>query len=101
MTEASGPAVTGAGGSVGVGKGFRPVSGIAEAGGPTGTGAGDPVVAGTQFLAVAEVYAPFEETEGDPQSDISKFDQKSETITEVTSSRPLEHAGATGRNRGQ
>ena len=50
--------MTGAGGSVGVGKGFRPVSGIAEAGGPTGTGAGDPVVAGTQFLAVAEVYAP-------------------------------------------
>ena len=96
MTEASGPAVTGAGGSVGVGKGFRPVSGIAEAGGPTGTGAGGPVVAGTRFLAVAEVYAPFEETEGDPPSDISKFDQISETITEVTSSRPLEHAGATG-----
>ena len=80
MTEASGPAVTGAGGSVGVGKGFRPVSGIAEACGPTGTGAGGSVVAGTQFLAVAEVYAPCEETEGDPQSDISKFDQKSETI---------------------
>ena len=96
MTEASGPAVTGAGGSVGVGKGFRPVSGIAEAGGPTGTGAGGAVVAGTRFLAVAEVYAPFEETEGDPQSDISKFDQISETITEVTSSRLLEHAGATG-----
>ena len=96
MTEASGLAVTGAGGSVGVGKGFRPVSGIAEAGGPTRTGAGGPVVAGTRFLAVAEVYAPFEEMEGDPQSDISKFDQISETITEVTSSRPLEHAGATG-----
>ena len=97
MTEASGPAVTGAGGSVGVGKGFRPVSGIAEAGEPTGTGAGGPVVAGTRFLAVAEVYAPFEETEGDPPSDISKFDQISETITEVTSSLPLEHAGATGK----
>ena len=97
MTEASGPAMTGArGGSVGVGKGFRPVSGIAEAGGPTGTGAGDPVIAGTRFLAVAEVYAPLEETEGDPQSDISKFDQISEAITEVTSSRPLEPAGATG-----
>ena len=100
MSEASGPAVTGAGGSVGVGKGFRPVSGIAGAGGPAGTGAGGPVVAGTRFLAVAEVYAPFEEMEGDPQSDISKFDQISETITEVTSSRPLGHAGATGRYRG-
>ena len=69
---------------------------MAGAGGPAGTGAGGPVVAGTWFLAVAEVYAPFEETEGDPQSDISKFDQISETITEVTSSRPLGHAGATG-----
>ena len=88
MAEASGPAVTGAGGSVGVGKGFRPVSGIA--------GAGGPVVARTQFLAVADVYAPFEETEGDPQSDIRKFDQISETITEVTSSHPLGHAGVTG-----
>ena len=84
------------GGSVGVGKRFRPVSGIAGAGGPAGTGAGGPVVAGTRFLAVAEVYAPFEETEGDPQSDISKFEQISETITEVTSSRPLGHAGAMG-----
>ena len=64
MTESSGPAVTCASGSVGVGKGFRPVSGIAEAGGPTGTGAGGPVVAGTRFLAVAEVYAPFEEGGG-------------------------------------
>ena len=100
MTEASGPAVTGAGGSVGVGKGFRPVSGIAEAGGPTGTGAGGPVVAGTRFLAVAEVYAPFEETEGDPQSDISKFDQISETITEVTSSPPR-WSWCYRRNRGQ
>ena len=34
------------------------------------TGAGGPVVAGTRFLAVAEVYAPFEETEGDPQGDV-------------------------------
>ena len=66
MTEASGPAVTGAGGSVGVGKGFRPVSGVAGAGGPAGTGAGGPVVAGTRFLAVADVYASFEDTEGDP-----------------------------------
>ena len=95
IAEASGPAVTGAGGSVGVGKGFRPVSGIAVAGGPAGTGAGGPVVAGTRFLAVADVYAPFEETEGDPQSDIRKFDQISETITEVTSSHPLGYAGVT------
>ena len=83
IAEASGPAVTGAGVSVGVGKGFRPVSGIAVAGGLAGTGAGGPVVAGTRFLAVADVYAPFEETEGDPQSDMTKFDQISETITEV------------------
>ena len=89
IAEASGPAVTGAGGSVGVGKGFRPVSVIA------GAGAGGPVVAGMRFLAVADVYAPFEETEGDPQSDIRKFDQISETITEVTSSHPLGHAGVT------
>ena len=94
MAEASGPAVTGAGGSFGVGKGFRPVSGIAGAGGLAG--AGGPVVAGTWFLAVADVYAPFEETEGDPQSDIRKFDQILETITEVTSSHPLGHAGVTG-----
>ena len=94
MAEASGPTVTGAGGSVGVEKGFRPVSGIAGAGGPTG--AGGPVVAGTRFLAVADVYAPFEETKGDPRSDIRKFDQISETITEVTSSQPLGHAGVQG-----
>ena len=66
IAEASGPAVTGAGGSVGVGKGFRPVSGIAGAGGPARTGAGGPVVAGTRFLAVADVCAPFEETEFPP-----------------------------------
>ena len=77
----------------------RPVSGIAEAGEPTGTGAGGPVVAGTRFLAVAEVYAPFEETEGDPPSDISKFDQISETITEVTSS--VGACWCYGRIRGQ
>ena len=69
MTEASGPAVTGAGGSVEVVKGFRPVRE-----GVTGTGTGGPVVAGTRFLAVAEVYAPTEETEGDQLSDISKLD---------------------------
>ena len=34
VAEASGPAVTGAGGSVGTGKGFRTVRGIAGAGGP-------------------------------------------------------------------
>ena len=47
-------------------------------------------------MAVADVYAPFEETEGDPQSDIRKFDQISETITAVTSSHPLGHAGVAG-----
>ena len=29
----------------------------------------------TRFLAVAEVYAPFEETEGDLQGDIGEVDQ--------------------------
>ena len=95
-TEASGPAVTVAGGSVNVVKGFRPASEIAEAGGLTGTGTGGPVVAGTRFLAVAEVYAPFAETEGDQLSDIRKFDQITEVITEMTSSHPLEHASAMG-----
>ena len=96
IAEASGPAVTGAGGLVGTGKGFRTVSGIAGAGGPAGTGAGGPVIAGTRFLAVADVYASFEETEGDPRSDIGRFDQISEIITEVTSSHLLGHAGVTG-----
>ena len=95
VAEASGPAVTGAGASVGVGKGFRPVSGIAGAGGPARTGAGGPVVAGTRFLAIADVCAPIEDREGDPQSGIRRFDQISETITEVTRSHPLGHAGVT------
>ena len=93
IADASGPAVTSAGGSVGVGKGFRPVSGIARASGPAG--AGGPVVAGTRFLAVADVCAPFEDREGDPQSGLRRFDQVSETITEVTRSHPLGHAGVT------
>ena len=97
IADASGPAATGASGSVGVGKRFRPISGIARAGGPAGTGAGGPVVAGTRFLAVADVYAPFEDGEGDPQSGLRGFDQVSETITEVTRSHPLEHAGVTRR----
>ena len=96
IAEASGPAVTGADGSVGTEKGFRTVSGIAGAGGPAGTGAGGPVVAGTRFLAVADVYASWENTEGDPRSDIGRFDQTSEIITEVTSSHSLGHAGVAG-----
>ena len=47
--------MTGAGGPVVAGTGFRAVTDVA----------GGPVVTGTQFLAVADVYAPFEETEGD------------------------------------
>ena len=98
-TEASGPAVTVAGGSVDVKRGFRPASEIAEAGVMTGTGTGGPVVAGTRFLAVTEVYAPIAETEGDQLSDIRKFDQITEVITEMTSSHQLEHASAKGRYR--
>ena len=95
-TEASGPAVTVAGGSVDVEKGFRPASEIAEADVMTGTGTGGPVVVGMRFLAVAEVYAPIEETEGDERSDIRKFDQNTEVITKMTSPHQLKHTSARG-----
>ena len=74
VAGASGPAVTGAGG-------------------PVVAGAGGPIVAGTRFLAVAEVYAPFEEVGGDPQGDDRKVDQKFSTPEEDAGSRPLEHLG--------
>ena len=83
VADASGPAATGAGGSVGVEKEFRRVSGIAGAGGPAGAGAGGPVVAGTRFLAVADIYAPFEDREDDPQSGLRTFEPVTESITEV------------------
>ena len=85
-----------AGGSVDVEKGFRPASEIAEADVMTGTGTGGPVVVGTRFLAVAEVYAPIAETEGDQRSDIRKFYQITEVITEMTSPHQLEHTSARG-----
>ena len=50
-------------------------------------------MAGTRFLAVAEVHAPFEETEGDLQGDIGEVDQNSKIREEETSSHPLEHSG--------
>ena len=93
VARASGPAVTSAGGPVVTGKGFRTVTGVAGASGPAGTGAGGPVIAETRFLAVAEVYAPFEETEGDPQGDIGRVDQVSKIPEEETGSHPLEHSG--------
>ena len=93
VAGAGGPAVTGAGGPVITGTRFRTVTDVAGAGGPAVTGAGGPVVAGTRFLAVAEVYAPFEETEGDPQGDDRKVDQNFSTPEEDTGSRPLEHLG--------
>ena len=96
VAEASGPAVTGAGGSVGTGKGFRRVSGIARASGPAGTGAGGLVAAGTRFLTVADVYAPFEETEGGQNGDLLRVDQISKMPREVTRSHPLEHSGVAG-----
>ena len=74
-TGASGPRGTEAGGPVMTGTRFRPDTDVAGASGPAGTGAGGPVVAGTRFLAVAEVYAPFKETEGGPQGDIGRVDQ--------------------------
>ena len=87
VAEAGGPVVTGTR--------FRSVTDVAGAGGPAVTGAGGPVVAGagTWFLAVAEVYAPFEDTEGDPQGDDRKVDQNFSTTEEDTGSRLLEHSG--------
>ena len=66
---------------------------VAGASGPAVTGAGGPVVAGTRFLAVAEVYARFEEAEGDPQCEDRKVDQKFSTPEEYAGSRPLEYSG--------
>ena len=63
------PAVTGAGDSVGVETGLRPVREIAEAGGPVGSRAGSPVMVGNRFLAVADVHTSFENREDDPPSD--------------------------------
>ena len=68
VAGSSGPAVTGADGPV-------VSTEVAGASGLAGTGAGGPVVAGTQFLAVAEVYAPFEETGGVLQRDRREVDQ--------------------------
>ena len=62
---------------------------VAGASGPAVSGASGPVIAGTRFLAVAEVYAPFNETKGDPQGD----DRKVSTPEEDAGSRPLEHSG--------
>ena len=93
VAGASGPAATGAGGSVVTGKGFRTVTGVAGASGPAGTGAGGPVIAGTRFLAVADVYAPFGEMECGPQGDIGRVDQISKIPEEETGSHPLEHSG--------
>ena len=93
VTGAGGPVITGAGGPVVTGTRFRAVTDVAGASGPAVTGAGGPVVAGTRFLAVAEVYDPFEETEGDPQGDVRKVDQNFNTPEEDAGSRPLKHSG--------
>ena len=66
---------------------------VAGASGLAVTGAGGPVVAGTRFLAVAEVYAQFEEAEGDPQCDVRNDDQKFSTPEEDFGPRSLEHLG--------
>ena len=95
-TEASGPAVTVAGGSVSVAKKFRPAGEIAETGVMTGTGTGGPVVTGTRFLAVAEVHAPIAEMKGDQWSNIGNSDQITEVNTEMTSPNQLEHTSARG-----
>ena len=72
---------------------MRSVTDVGGAGGPAVTGVGGPVVAGTRFLAVAEVYAPFEDAEGDPQGDDRKIDQNFSATEEDTGSHPLEHSG--------
>ena len=89
--------MTGAGGPVVAGTGFRAVTEVAGASGPAGTRAGGPVITGTQFLAVAEVYAPFEETEGDLQGDSGEVDQNSKILEEDTGSHPLEYSGVIDR----
>ena len=86
--------VAGASGLVVTGTRFRAVTDVAGASGPAVTGAGGPVVAGTRFLAVAEVYAPFEETEGDLQGDTGEVDQNFNIPEEDAGFRPLEHSGA-------
>ena len=60
----------------------------------TGTETGGPVVAGTRFLAVAEAYVPIEETEGGQLSDISKLDQRSETVVSKDTRRSISENGA-------
>ena len=94
VAVARGPAVTGAGDSIGVETGVRPVGEMAEAGGPAGTGAGSPVMVGNRFLAVADVHAWLENREDDPPSDFGKFEPVTGTITEVTRPQPLRHADA-------
>ena len=100
VAGASGPAVAGADGPVVTGTRFRAVTDVAGASGPAMTGAGRLVVAGMRFLAVAEVYAQFEETEGDPQGDVRKVDQNINIPEEDAGSRPLEHSDVKegGRN---
>ena len=70
---------------------------VAGASGPAITGAGGPVVAGTRFLAVAEVYSPAGEVEGDPQIDDGKVERGLITPEEDVGCRPLEHSGVEKR----
>ena len=58
---------------------------VAGASGPAVTRAGGPIVAGTRFLAVAKVYSPVGEVEGDPQTDDRKVEHGFST--------PEEHSG--------
>ena len=66
---------------------------VAGASGPAVTRASGPVVAGTRFLAVAEVYSPAEEVEGDPPTDDMKVECRFITTEEDVGSHPLEHSG--------
>ena len=86
----SGQAATVAGGPVEEEKGRSLTDGIAEAGMRTGTGTGGPVIAGARFTTVAEVYAPFTETEISQRSDVSELNQIANDTVEVTSSGQLE-----------
>ena len=65
---------------------------VAGASGPAVTGAGGPVVAGTRFLAVAEVYSPVREVEGDPQTDDRKVEHGFSTPEEEVGSHTLEQS---------
>ena len=84
-----GPAETGTGGPVGIGKGRSLRDGCDEIGMRTGTGAGGPILAGARFTTVAEVYAPIEGTEIVQRNDVVRSDQIEQVAVELSDSDRL------------